>query len=255
MEQPQIPTRTGPQSWEHYDLWLRVREAVLALPAYFKTSTVIEGIPAHDIFTLSSALGAAIEDQVVQTLNAMRAVWDQNKKYQSYSFIRQSQTFPDVLLRKKTNGRIILMGIELKGWYLLDKEAMPNFRFVATPKACAAPDLLVVVPWALSNVLAGSPTVFSPFLESARYAAERRNYHWQYERQAKGNPDVILAEHTAPYPSKKDKIGDSARDDKGGNFGRTARSGILDDYMREALQMTLRGISAKDWVEFFKKHV
>lgn len=143
---PQPPTRQEPTGWAHFELWGRVREAVLALPGYFSTPTVIEGMRVTDIFTLNSALGATIEEQVVKTLNGMRPVWDPDKKYQAYSFVRQPQVFPDVLLRKKTNGQDILMGIELKGWYILSKERMPNFRFTQSADASNAWDLIVVVP-------------------------------------------------------------------------------------------------------------
>jgi hypothetical protein len=102
--------------------------------------------------------------------------------------------------------------------------------------------------------LAGSPVVFSPFLKLAKYTAEKRNYHWQYEREAKGAAGVQLAKHATPYPVKKDMISDRACEDNGGNFGRIARSGIMDDYMKEALQTSVRGIFAKDWVKFFKNH-
>lgn len=53
---------------------------------------------ASDILTLNSALGATIEEQVVATLNTLRPVWDPDKQYQTYGFVRQPQTFPDVLL-------------------------------------------------------------------------------------------------------------------------------------------------------------
>ncbi|MFQ5827536.1 MAG: hypothetical protein ACE5JD_00075 [Candidatus Methylomirabilia bacterium] len=58
-----------------------------------------------DIFTLNAALGATIEEQVVATLNALRPVWDPDKKLQTFGFVRQTQTFPDVLLRRKTDGQ------------------------------------------------------------------------------------------------------------------------------------------------------
>src|SRR4030095_5732278 len=118
----------------------------------------------------------------------MRTVWDPQSRYVQYSFVRQAQTFPDVLLRRAVEGDAApLLGVELKGWYLLAKEAEPSFRFSVTPSACAPQDLIVVVPWALTNVISGSPTVFTPFIESAQYAAKYRNYHWQYLREAKGH--------------------------------------------------------------------
>lgn len=47
----------------------RVGAALKSLPAYFRSETFIEGISAIDIFTLNSALGATIENQVVDALS------------------------------------------------------------------------------------------------------------------------------------------------------------------------------------------
>ena len=141
------PKRNPPQSNEIvYKVYERVREALFALPTYFQSDTSIEGILATDIFTLNAAFGATIEDQVVSTLNRMREVWDPDEQFMYYRFVRQPQTFPDVLLRKDTSGTDrheseILLGIELKSWYLLAKEGEPSFRFQVTPAACAKQDL------------------------------------------------------------------------------------------------------------------
>lgn len=254
-EQTPEPKRNPPlTSWPHYALWERVKESLRALPGYFQSKTNIEGMLATDIFTLNSPLSATIEEQVVATLNLMRPLWDLNKEYQSYSFVRQSQTFPDVLLRRKINGQDILLGIELKGWYLLGKEAMPTYRFTASPYACDFADLICVVPWTLSNVLAGTPIVYSPWIESARYSAEKRNYYWEHERETKGETGIRLAKDIRPYPMRAEKISDVPIHDGGGNFGRLARYKIMDDFIAESLRTKVRGISAQDWVEFFKKH-
>jgi len=250
----QAPTRLEPTEWEHYDLWLRMREAVHALPDHFETATNIEGMLATDLFTLNAALGATIEEQVVSTLNDLRPVWDPAKRYQTYAFVRQPQTFPDVVLRRKADAQEILLGIELKGWYLLAKEGMPNFRFTITPAACNPWDLIVVVPWALSNVLSSSPVVFSPFIELARYAAEQRNYYWQYERQAEGDPSVKIAPGGRPYPERGDQVADRPAHDPGGNFGRLARYGIMNMYVHEMLQTKLLGIPVKEWLGFLRAH-
>src|SRR5438477_12660111 len=152
--------------WEHYALWQRVWDALRAVPDYFKTTTSTEGILGPDIFTLNTVLGATIEEQVVRTLNSLRSVWDPDKNYQNYAFERQAQVFPDVILRRKTGGdHDILMGIELKGWYLLAKEGAPSYRFQVTAAACNPWDLIVVIPWSLSNVLAGSPVTFTPWID------------------------------------------------------------------------------------------
>jgi len=248
------PTRPIlPPDAEHAELYQRVREAIHALPGYFKTSTYIEGISATDIFTLNTALGATIESQVVNTLNLMRPVWDPNEKYISYSFVRQSQTFPDVLLKSAVPNRMdIILGIELKGWYLLAKEAAPSFRFQVTPSACANQDVIVVVPWALSNVISGSPVVFAPYVESARYAAEYRNYHWQHLRQTASNISIIQPVNISPYPKKSAQIADKPTSDNGGNFGRFARTGLMDEYLSQTKGIPISGISAQNWLDFFK---
>lgn len=232
----------------------RVRKSVYAIQAYFRTETQIAGIPATDIFTLGATLGASIEDQVVRTLNAMRPIWDPDGKYSTCFFVRQPQTFPDVLLTSHETGSNVIMGVELKGWYLLAKEGEPSFRFTATEAACAPADLIVIIPWALSNVLSGSPVVFAPFLEQARYAAAYRNYHWKHLRQAKAETVAIRQpSNVRPYPKKGDQIADRPESDAGGNFGRIARSGIMDAYINEMMGVPLCGIPAREWVSFFKK--
>ena len=71
------PVRTPPDENQFgAEVYQRVREALFALPTYFRSDTAIEGILATDIFTLNAAFGSTIEDQVVSTLNQMREVWD-----------------------------------------------------------------------------------------------------------------------------------------------------------------------------------
>jgi hypothetical protein len=247
------PSRSDlPENWPHAELYRRIREAIHALPNYFRTSTHIEGISATDIFTLNTVLGATIENQVVATLNQMRAVWDPDEKYLLYSFVRQSQTFPDVLLKRSgTMDQEIILGIELKGWYLLAKEAEPSFRFKVTPAACAIQDLIVVVPWALGNVISGSPQVFQPYMESAEYAAKYRNYYWQHKRQTEADTTITSPANIAPYPKKSDQIADKPTSDSGGNFGRFARTGIMDAYLAQLKDTPLCGIAAQYWLDFF----
>lgn len=80
----------------------RVTEAVLALPGYFGSTTNIEGLAATDLFALNTVLGATTEVQVVETLNRMRDVGDPDNEWPTHRFDRQAQTFPDVLLRRRT---------------------------------------------------------------------------------------------------------------------------------------------------------
>ena len=229
-------------------------QAIYTAPSHFVTSTNIEGLIASDIFTLNTTLAATIEESVVRTMNSLRTVWDPKSEYLEYSFVRQSQTFPDVVLVKIDNGTIPLMGIELKGWYLLAKEKQPTYRFTATEKACSPWDLLVVVPWVLSNVLAGSPMLFRPFVRTADHCAKRRNYYWQHIRKTALDKGIDIPSDVHPYPKKSDRISDKAANDSGGNFGRLSRYGIMDDYIRSMLSEDVRGIAVEEWVDFFKQH-
>ena len=187
----------------------------------------------------------------MRTLNLVRNTWDSDGTYSPYSFVRQAQTFPDILLRQVSSGEVLL-GIELKGWYLLAKETEPSLRFQVTIDACTRQDLIVVVPWALGNVISGSPILFEPFVESARYAAAYRNYHWQHVRRTRQQTDIDTPDRVTPYPNKPDQILDRPRADGGGNFGRLARTGMMDIYLQKLDDVQLCGIKTVYWREFLK---
>ena len=252
------PKRILPSpKWEHFELYQKVREVIFTLPSHFTTETSIEGISATDIFTLNSALGATIENQVVETLNRVRSTWDPLGKYRLYSFVRQAQTFPDVLLAKSSSdgnfsAENVILGIELKGWYLLAKEEVPSFRFQVTPEACAIADMIVVVPWTLSNVISGIPKIVTPYIEAAKYAAEYRNYWWENLRDAKTDSSLIIPSNVSPYPKNGMHILDRPKYDQGGNFGRFARTKIMDEYIASLNSQLLCGIRADHWRDFFK---
>ena len=248
------PKARDPVEWEHYNLWCRVKQALFAVPSHFATPTTIEGLLATDIFTLNAPLAATIEESVVQTLNELRPVWDPDSRYQTFSFRRQPQTFPDVTLQSIDNGVVPLMGVELKGWYLLSRERVPTYRFTVTKDACNPWDLLVVVPWVLSNVLAGSPILMRPFVQPARYCAEKRNYYWQHERDAHSDTGIVVPDNVHPYPVKSNPISDQPNSDSGNNFGRLARYGIMDDYIKAMLAEPVRGVPVSSWIKFFKDH-
>jgi len=239
-------------TWPHPKLYRRVIDALRAIPAHFASGTVIEGLLVTDLQTLNTPLGATIEEQVV-AINRMRAVWDPDEEYQTFHFQRQPQIFPDVLLKADRNGSEILLGIELKGWYLLAKEGEPNFRFQITPEACAPADLLVVVPWALSNVLSGRPVTFKPFVVSALDAAKHRNHWWTEIRETTADRTIRSPEDPRPYPAKSDLVVDRPVSDAGGNFGRLARTGIMDAYLAEMRRTPLAGIPVEEWLRFVKK--
>ena len=247
------PTRRSPdRDWAHHRLFAKVREAVFAVPGHFRSEVVIRGVQVTDLFNLNALLGAAIEAGVVSTLNSLRPLWDGDERYAMYSFVRQPQTFPDVRLQNSADPDDILLGIELKGWYLLAKEKEPSFRFLATPQACAKPDLFVVYPWHLSEVVSGVPRLAEPYVELARYVAEYRNHHWEHLMSHRRSPRIIPAAAGRRYPSKTDEILDRAEDDAGRNFGRIARTGLMDAFCEAAGARLLAGIPARHWRRFFK---
>jgi hypothetical protein len=254
---PTAPTKSGgpPPNWPHRKLYENVVKTLYALPEEFSTSLRISDFRATDIFTLNSALGASIEDAVVNGLNGLREVWDPEGKYALYRFERQAQAFPDVrLVTEAPNETPILMGIELKGWFALSKEGEPTFRYTITPAACAPADLLVVYPWVLSDVVAGAPKLLRPFVGEARYAAELRNHYWQKMRADRaGNGNIMAATHQNPYPAvKTDQCSDRAEDDGGGNFGRVARYGLLDEFVASVKKQEVSGIPVVAWLTFFR---
>ena len=236
-------------------LMRRVREALLALPGYFNSSTSIEGIDANDLFALNTMLGTTIEVQVVNTLNRIRDVWDPNEEWPLYRFDRQAQTFPDVLLRRQLDSEDfdVALGVELKGWYVLAKEAEPSFRYTVAAAACTPWDLLAVVPWHLSNVLSGVPRVDTPGLWSARHAAEIRNHWWRHLRKSKADRSITSPMIEAPY-RQRSNISDKPAYDGGGNFGRIARIGIMNDWTTDTLNRPLAGIPTRAWIDFLKKN-
>jgi len=253
---PSQPSKIVPdKSWAHYKVWESVNALFYSLPNHFSTELIIKGINVTEIFSVGSAFATVIETQVVSILNGLRNFWDVNNEYARYAFVRQSQTFPDVLLCNQQDKTDILFGIELKSWYALSKEGEPSFRYQITPEACAEADLLVIIPWLLSEVIAGTPRLLLPYVETARYAAEYRNYYWQKSRIERNEPFDIRkppANKRHPYPSSKQEASDEAEKDKGSNFGRIARAGILDEYVTSIRRQDYLGIKIAHWITFFK---
>lgn len=245
-----MPTRYDlPQEDERTALREGVIRALRAVPMHFVSTINIEGISAKDLFSMNTLLGGAIENQTVDTLNATRAIWDPQGRWVEYEFKRYAESFPDVRLECNGGGEP-LIGIELKGWYLLAKEEEPSFRFKASANAMTVWDLIAVFPWSLSNVISGKPVLEPPFIEQAKYAADLRTEYWE-NRNNTAQP--VVHPDTHPYPDPRSAYSDIVHDDRGGNFGRIARiTGLMDDWVQEAMKTTLAGIEARWWVRFFK---
>lgn len=235
----------------------RVIATLEAMPTYFEIDTRIEGVDATDLQAANTLLGASIEVQVVATLNRLRSLWDPDRKWLNYRFERQSQTFPDVRLISGYGPTAdIALGIELKGWYLLSKEAVPTFRFTNTAASCAPHDLLCVVPWLFSNITSGTPVARDPWVASARWAAEYRNYWWGYIRKAKNGERGISSPGNAhPYPTKDMQVSDVPEYDGGKNFGRLARvKGLMDSFIADRTTEHALGIPVRNWIAFLARH-
>lgn len=253
------PTRKKPpEDWEHLELYQAVEAALYAVPSYFKSELNVVDVEATDLFQFNSPLAGAIETQTVRTLNALRELWDPDADYPDYTFVRQSQRFPDVVLRTDNPDAPtpVLMGIELKGWYALAKEGEPSYRMHVNPETCAPADLLAVFPWVFENVVSGAPRLQRPFVREARFAAEMKNWHWQHGRRKQANEiegyrSIVFATNAAPYPAKADLVDDSAVHDSGNNFGRVSRTGIMDEFLRELMAEPLAGIPLQEWRAFF----
>jgi hypothetical protein len=235
-----------------------VRDALLALPGDFKFEHAVSGIAAVDLFNLNSLMGAGIEAEVVRTLNTLRKVWDPENEWSGYSFERSAQAFPDVrLVRHSVGSPDTAIGIELKGWFLLAKEGVPSLRYQVAPAACAPHDLVCVVPWYLSNAVSGVAQVAEPWVESARYAAEWRDYWWQKIRNVKSGTSVGInyPEGAAPYPGKPDLVIAKPDYDGGDNYGRLPRcKPLMDQFIEKAMTTPILEIPAKDWVLFLRLH-
>lgn len=252
---PPVPAPIPPDD-KRFKLLENVKDALRALPAYFESGTHIEGLEAGDLFNLNSVLGSSIEVQMVDTLNRIRKVWDPDDEWPDHWFERSSQTFPDVrLLSRSGNATSVALGVELKGWYLLARESEPSFRYKVTPAACSEFDLLVVVPWHLKNVLSGVPVVYPPYIEQARFVAEYRNYWWRHIRESNADRGITPPSGvTGPYPPPKSQVNDRPASDSGGNFGRVARIGVMDEYVDEMLNRRVSGVQARHWVLFFRTY-
>lgn len=200
-------------------------------------------------------MGLTIEHEVVRTLNELRGEWDPNSKYADLIFVHRGEAFPDVGLASKSTNQIIF-GIELKSWYLLAKEGEPSFRLKADPEACAPADLVMVVPWALSYVIAGTPEIYGPYVHQAKYVAEYRNYWWQYGRAAQSNANINRPNPLPkPYPPQRSIFSDDPVSDSGGNFGRIARihtKEMMDDYVASFENLDMIGFELQAWRKFFK---
>ena len=71
-------------------------------------------------------------------------------------------------------------------------------------------------------------------------------------RETKQDTRIEIAKGVGPYPSKADQILDKPRSNGGGNFGRLARTGMMDSYLLKLNEVHLCGIKTLYWRQFLK---
>lgn len=238
--------------WPHKLLWDRVKDALSALPEHFDFPTVIEGVPAPDIPSANTFLGSGIEAHIPKALNRLRAMWDPEGKYEDYAFVRQPQVFPDVPFRQMKPDGETLFALEIKSWYALAREQEPSLRITVNAKWCHPADLVVVYPWALSNAIAGRAMLFPPFVTGCRTAARVRNAYWEKRGKTAADKKVVPPKGTPKFwPAKGSEFNDSAPADKGGNFGRLARTGVMDSFISRLFEeQAIADIPLGAWQKF-----
>ena len=220
----------------------------------FTSPINVEGVEVNDLFSINTLLGGTIEAQTVMPLNSLRGIWDPQGKWADKEFRRYPESFPDVRLVGSDKDDSPLIGIELKGWYLLSRESEPSPRCKASADAVAEWDLICCVPWGLSNVLSGKPVVYEPYVEQAKSASDMRAYYWNHRRGDNSKRDCgIHHPETTPYPKPGTQYVDVPNQDGGGDFGRIARvDGLMANRVDESMDTLMAGIEAKCWVSFFK---
>lgn len=238
------------EAWEHRRVWAGVRAAVGHIRKEFSSVVSVGGIPACDLHTWGGVLSAAVEAEVVRCLNNIRGIWDDRGEYRDYSFRRQAQRYPDVVLARGGMREDIVLGIEIKSWYVMAKEGEPSFRFRTTLGACPPQDFLLLVPWSLSNVLSGAPVVFDPCVTGTRTVARRRNEWWTGVRRSHEDTRVRVPDGIGPYPEARANIADEPHSDAGGNFGRLARMGMFDEYKAAVGREEVSGVAVSRWQGF-----
>lgn len=244
-----------------YNLINRLRTVAFpSLPAECLIENTYSGILATDLFCLNTLLGSMIESKVVAFLNQHRQLWDDGD-WKGFHFIRSNESFPDVRLVNVSDSKNIILGIELKSWFILSKEGEPSFRYRTASEACDKGDLLCIVPWYLSDAVCGNPVLMSPWVFSAKAAAEVTKRHWVYLRQCNTPKSLSkrglkeLSKDIKPYmENARDKTNYEPIEDGGNNFGRLARTGIMDNFVKETLMTDILGIPADNWRLFLKAH-
>lgn len=77
-----------------------------------------------------------------------------------------------------------------------------------------------------------------------KFPVEHRNHHWEVVMTRKKSALIIRSKWNRPYPSKADEILDRAVHDSGRNFGRIARTGLL-EHFKQMARLVASGATAQ----------
>jgi hypothetical protein len=123
---------------------------------------------AQIVSKLSPMIGNLLERRIIQVLA--------EEAENNYSWIRQDPGFPDAALLD-ASGSITDSGFEVKAWYAFSTELTGRFR--ESRNLLAGKDVrLVVVAWAMSHVVYGTPQILGVVSIPADDVANSRDRHY-----------------------------------------------------------------------------
>lgn len=123
---------------------------------------------AQIVSKLSPMIGNLLERRIIQVLA--------DEAENGYSWIRQDPGFPDAALVDPT-GAITDSGFEVKAWYAFSTEL--TGRFKESRNLLAGKDVrLVVVAWAMSHLVYGTPQILGVISIPADEVAKSRDDHY-----------------------------------------------------------------------------
>jgi hypothetical protein len=240
-----------------------IREALLSLDG-----TQIEDLklplPSQlkDIAKASDLVSGVVEERVPALLNSMRATtWDEDGIYADYEFRKFDIGFPDILLVKRSDPRVVLFEIEAKSWYILSRDPL-TARFLTSASVIGEGTLVVLVAWMLGGVVSGSPVLLRMHVDDAIRLAAVRDTSWTAMNPA-GSHRVVEPEN-APDATRnllktqvrgelKTAVGTWAKDSD--NFGKLNRlyDPQIQAFRESVLSLSAAGKSLRAWREFIKK--
>ena len=95
---------------------------------------------------------------------------------QDFYWERQDPGFPDVVLKSKDDDEV-LAGFEVKAWYVLSTEITGRFR--ESQNLLRDKNInLVIIPWCMSHMVFGTPTVLGALVVPGLEVARSRDTHY-----------------------------------------------------------------------------